>query len=151
MFGPGARPRGSGTFLEELPRSNARIAIVSGARCSVSRFWSFPPLKMRFLENGEDFSASSPMISVIRLKPLAAMKNTATSSPFTCNRLLVRGSLTAALLVGASSCIQPPPPRTYHPKVASHLRQISHDTPVTPVPSSYGGWGYNGYHPYYGY
>ena len=49
------------------------------------------------------------------------------------------------------SCVQPPPPRTYNPKVSRHLRELSHDTPVTPIPSAYGGWGYYGYHPYWGY
>lgn len=64
---------------------------------------------------------------------------------------ILRAILTAALVVSASSCIQPPPPRTYNPQVASHLRQLSHDTPVTPMPSAYGGWGYYGYRPYCGY
>lgn len=48
------------------------------------------------------------------------------------------------------SCIQPPPPRTYNPKVASHLRSLSHDKPVTPMPSAYG-CGYYGYYSCYGY
>lgn len=48
------------------------------------------------------------------------------------------------------SCVQPPPPRTYNPKVARHLRHLSHDTPVTPIPSAYG-YGYYGCYPYWGY
>ena len=79
-----------------------------------------------------------------------------TTSPFPFTRTpnrhrILRTFLTAVLLASASSCIQPPPPRTYNPQVASHLRQLSHDTPVTPMPSAYGGWGYYGYHPYCGY
>lgn len=54
-------------------------------------------------------------------------------------------TLTAIALVQLCSCIQPPPPRTYNPKMAKHLRNLSHDTPVTPIP--YGGCGYY----YWGY
>lgn len=67
------------------------------------------------------------------------------------NRRILRTALTTFLLVSASSCIQPPPPRTYNPQVASHIRQISHDTPVTSMPSAYGGWGYYGCRTYWGY
>lgn len=77
----------------------------------------------------------------------------ATSSPINRHpaRRIPRTALIAVLLTSASSCIQPPPPRTYSPQAARHLRQLSHDTPVTPMPSAYGGWGYYGYQPYYGY
>ena len=54
-------------------------------------------------------------------------------------------ALTALLLTSLSSCIQPPPPRTYNPQVSRHLRKLSHDTPVTPIPCTWDGWGYYGY------
>jgi hypothetical protein len=56
----------------------------------------------------------------------------------------------AVLAVCLSSCVQPPAPKTYNPAVASHLRQLSHDEPVTPIPAAYGGWGYC-YSPYWGH
>ncbi|MCX6879264.1 MAG: hypothetical protein NTW21_36490, partial [Verrucomicrobia bacterium] len=61
----------------------------------------------------------------------------------------IRLATAAVLLLSLSSCIQPPPPRAYSPQAARHLRELSHDTPVTPMPAAYGGWGYYGYAPYY--
>lgn len=58
------------------------------------------------------------------------------------------GALAVLVTISLASCVQAPPPRTYNPKVARHLHQLSHDTPVTPIP--YGGWGYYGSY-YYGY
>jgi len=62
---------------------------------------------------------------------------------------LIRPAIAAILLLGLPSCIQPPPPRTYSPQTARHLRSLSHDAPVTPMPSAYCGWGYYSYAPYY--
>lgn len=51
-------------------------------------------------------------------------------------------SLTAVLSVTLSSCIQAPPPRTYNPQVSRHLRDLAHDSPVTPIYSSWNTWIY---------
>lgn len=59
-------------------------------------------------------------------------------------------ALTGLLMASLTSCVQPPPPRTYNPKVAMHLHRLSHDTPVTPIPPTCGGLGYYR-HYYYGY
>lgn len=58
---------------------------------------------------------------------------------------------TALLVVSLTSCIQPPPPRTYSSQAARHLRQLSHDIPTTPVPGYYSYYGYYGYGPGWNY
>jgi hypothetical protein len=52
---------------------------------------------------------------------------------------------TALAATQLCSCVQPPPPRTYNPAMAKHLRSLSHDTPVTPLPGTGGAWIYECY------
>lgn len=56
----------------------------------------------------------------------------------------------AILIASLASCVQPPAPKTYNPAMAKHLRNLTHDAPLTPIPAACGGWGYS-YSPYWGY
>jgi hypothetical protein len=60
-------------------------------------------------------------------------------------RLPTLAGFIPVIAVLTASCAQTIPPRPYDPNVARHLRNLSHDRPVTPMPCSHGGWGYYGY------
>jgi hypothetical protein len=76
------------------------------------------------------------------MKAILTMK---TNSPRPTPIRLAASLCTALAATLLCSCIQPPPPRTYDPATARHLRSLSHDTPVTPLPGTGGAWIYECY------
>jgi hypothetical protein len=77
--------------------------------------------------------------------PMKATPTMKTTAPRTTQIRLAAWLCTALAATQLCSCIQPPPPRTYNPAMARHLRSLSHDTPVTPLPGTGGAWIYECY------